>query len=247
MRMSDLLASVVAAHGGLDRWREVRTVTASLRSWGQTWAIKGHPDILASGVTARVKTNRQAVRIDDFTGNGRRGFYTPEGVRIESADGAVLEDRQSPREAFDGHKLESPWDPLHYLYFASYALWTYFNLPFLAARPDIHVQEIDPWHEAPGRNWRRLRLTFPSEIATHNSVQDLYIDENDLIVRHDYAPDVVDSTPSAHYLYDYVDCDGIMFPSQRKVVYRNSDNRADPLDNPETLLVGIEFNRYALG
>jgi hypothetical protein len=239
--VSDLLDSVIAAHGGISRWREVRTVTTRLRSWGQTWAHKGNPSLLSNGVTAEAATARQAVRIHPFADADRSGFYTPDRVRVESTDGTILEDRRHPRDAFAGHTVESPWDQLHCLYFAGYALWTYFNLPFLAARPDIDVEEIEPWQEAPGTKWRRLRLVFPPHIATHNSVQDLYIDENGLIVRHDYAPDVIASAPTAHYLYDYADHDGIVFPSLRKVASRNADNRPGPLNDPEGLLIGIEF------
>ena len=243
--MSSLLEVVIAAHGGMDRWREVRTVTTGVRSWGLTWARKGQ-QFLFSGVTAEAATTRQAVQVDPFTGEGRRGLYTPDRVRIESADGTILEDRQRPREAFTGHTLESPWDHLHGLYFGGYALWNYFNLPFLAARLDVDAQEIDPWDEAPGKKWRRLRLAFPPHIATHSSVQDLYVDDNGLIVRHDYAPEVIASAPSSNYLYDYSEYDGIMFPSLRKVVRRSTDNRTGPQSDDDKLLIGIEFSEYTL-
>jgi hypothetical protein len=183
---------------------------------GQTWSQKGNPSLFSSGVTAEAATTHQAVLIHPFTGEDRRGFYAPERVRIESADATTLEDRDHPREAFAGHTVESPWDHLHSLYFAGYALWTYFNLPFLAAHPDIDVEEIDPWEEEPGQQWRRLRLVFPRHIATH-------------------------------YLYDYTDRDGIMFPALRKVARRNADNRPDSLSDPEQLLIGIEFAGYTLG
>jgi hypothetical protein len=151
-----------------------------------------------------------------------------------------------PREAFKGHALESPWDHLHRLYFAGHAKWTYLNLPFVAARPDVDAQEIDPWQDESGQKWRRLRLTFPSQIATHTSMQDLYIDDNGLIVRHDYSVDVIPAPLAAHHLYHYADYDGIMFPSLRKVVPLNADGRPGPLDDPEGLLIGIELSGYTL-
>ena len=63
--MSSLLEVVIAAHGGMDRWREVRTVTTGVRSWGLTWARKGQ-QFLFSGVTAEAATTRQAVQVDPF-------------------------------------------------------------------------------------------------------------------------------------------------------------------------------------
>jgi hypothetical protein len=103
----------------------------------------------------------------------------------------VLEDRHHPRDAFVGHTMSTPWDQLHGLYFGGYALWNYINLPFLATRPGFDVEELAPWQDGPGRIWRRLRIAFPPEIHTHNRVQDLYIDHDGLIARHDYAPEIL--------------------------------------------------------
>ena len=39
--MNSLLESVVAAHGGLDRWNELTSVKAHLVNGGVIWAMKG--------------------------------------------------------------------------------------------------------------------------------------------------------------------------------------------------------------
>lgn len=39
--MSDLVDVAISAHGGLDRWRQLRTVSAPLRVGGALWALKG--------------------------------------------------------------------------------------------------------------------------------------------------------------------------------------------------------------
>ncbi|MCV7411719.1 hypothetical protein [Mycobacterium florentinum] len=245
--MSDLLDDVLAAYGGLKRWREVRTVSTGVRSWGRTWTGKGQPTLFG-GVTAEAQTTRQASAVHPFTDESSRGFYTPDRVWIESADGTVLEDRHQPRDAFAGHVRETPWDHLHGLYFGGYALWNYFNQPFVAALPGVDAQEIDPWHEGPGQDWRRLRLTFPRHVHTHSTVMDLYIDSDGLIAREDYAPEVLGGGPAAHYLYDYAEHDGIMFPGTRKVVPRPADDRAVVPSDPDSLLIGIEFSGgYVLG
>src|ERR1700760_381523 len=140
--MSDLLDDVLAAHGGLKRWRQVRTVSTRVRGFGLIWPAKGQPGLLGGGV-AEAQTGTQALRIYPFTDETARGFYTPDRVWIESADGTILADRRRPRDSSGGHDRGTPWDHLHGLYFAGYALWNYFNLPFLAARPDLDAQEID--------------------------------------------------------------------------------------------------------
>ncbi|CDO90070.1 hypothetical protein AWC29_04590 [Mycobacterium triplex] len=238
--MSDLLDDVLAAHGGLKRWQQVRSVTAVVRSWGLTWTGKGQPGLFG-GVHVTAQTGTQAVSVHPFTDATARGFYTPDRVWIESADATILQNRHQPRDAFAGHNRQTPWDHLHGLYFGGYALWNYFNLPFLAALPDVDAQEIDPWHEGPAQDWRRLRLTFPPHIHTHCPVMDLHIDNDGLIVRLDYAPEVIGGGTAAHYLYDYAEYDGFMFPGTRKVVPRLADNRAVVPPEPESLLIGIEF------
>ncbi|MDT7763788.1 MAG: hypothetical protein QOC63_3208 [Mycobacterium sp.] len=238
--MSGLFEQVVEAHGGLRTWRQVRTVTTGLTSWGMTWSLKGQPALLRD-VTVDVATADQLLRIHPFVKQGCHGIYTPQRVRIESADGHVLEDREHPREAFAGHTLSTPWDHLHGLHFGGYALWTYLNLPFLATRPGFDVEELASWQEWPGQIWRRLRIAFPPEIHTHNRVQDLYIDHDGLIARHDYAPEILGGTPAAHYLSGYREFDGILFPTHRKVLPRGTDNRPDPQLDPEAVLIGMEF------
>jgi hypothetical protein len=39
--MSDLVDVAISAHGGLDRWRQLRTVSAHLRVGGALGAFKG--------------------------------------------------------------------------------------------------------------------------------------------------------------------------------------------------------------
>jgi hypothetical protein len=39
--MSDLLASVIKAHGGLERWNTFEKVSTTIVSGGELWATKG--------------------------------------------------------------------------------------------------------------------------------------------------------------------------------------------------------------
>ena len=72
-------------------------------------------------------------------------------------------------------------------------------------------------------------------------MQDLYIDHDGLIARHDYAPEILGGTPAAHYLSGYSEFDGIMFPIHRKVLPRGADNHPDPHLDREPVLIGMEF------
>src|SRR5271156_5017939 len=44
--MTDLLETVIEAHGGLKRWTELDSVSARLIQGGALWALKGHAGVL---------------------------------------------------------------------------------------------------------------------------------------------------------------------------------------------------------
>ena len=51
--MNDLLKLAVEAHGGLDRWNQLKTLTANISVTGALWHLKGKPDIL-KGISSRL-------------------------------------------------------------------------------------------------------------------------------------------------------------------------------------------------
>jgi hypothetical protein len=237
----DVLHWVLAAHGGLARWRAVSSIGARISATGSVWKLKGQADLLAD-VTIDVSTTTQRLVITPFVRDDWRGVYTPQRVTLKASDGTVIAERLSPRDAFAGHTVDTPWDHLHALYFGGYALWNYVNLPFVITWPGFGVQEIEGWRELPGRLWRRLRVNFPPHVHTHNQIQDLYLNEDGLIVRHDPAAHAMGSAPSAQYLNSYRDVEGLQFPTTRTVLPRGEDNR--PTHAPP--MVAITFHDYML-
>ena len=77
----------------------------------------------------------------------RRAVFTPDRVSIESESGIIEEARAEPRSAFQGQRLETPWDNLHVVYFNSYALWNYLTIPFLYTYPGFVTEELATWQE----------------------------------------------------------------------------------------------------
>jgi hypothetical protein len=236
-----VLHRVLAAHGGLARWREVSSIGARISATGSVWTLKGQADLLAD-VTIDVSTTAQRLVIAPFVRADWRGVYTPQRVAIEAGDGTVIAERSSPRDSFAGHTVDTPWDHLHALYFGGYALWNYVNLPFLITWPGFRVQEIDGWRERPEHLWRRLRVSFPPNVRTYNQIQDLYVGERGLIVRHDPAAEALGSAPSAQYLNSYRDVEGLQFPTTRTVLPRGEEDR--PTHAPP--MVAITFHDYML-
>ena len=142
---SDLLDTVIAAYGDLDRWRSLDRLTAKVSAGGVLWGLKGQPGILTD-YTLTLTPNVQSDTLAPFAGHFR-ATYTPERVAIETVDGRLVEERTNPRASFAGHTLQTPWDRLHAAYFAGYAMWTYLTEPFTFAEPGFSTVELEPRSE----------------------------------------------------------------------------------------------------
>lgn len=152
-----------------------------------------------------------------------------------------LKNSFNPGTSFQGHALETPWSDLQLAYFAGCAMWTYLNTPFLLVRPGVESEEVAPWQEA-GETWRRLKVRFPSDIATHSTEQTLYFDHRGLLKRHDYDVEISGGTPAAHYVSDLREFSGIVFPTKRRIFPRQPDGHSAP----EPLVVSIDLDQFVL-
>jgi hypothetical protein len=235
--MNDLRDIAIAAHGGMDRWDELSTVTVRMRAGGVLWALKGQDGVINDS-TVRVDLHRQLVRHAPFGAPDLHDRYTPGKVTIENAHDEVLEQRFDPRSAFTGHTLETRWDRLHLAYFTGYAMWTYLTQPLSWLRPGVEVEELDRWHEN-NETWRRLRVRFPADVATHSAENLYYLDDRGLIRRHDYTTEVLGSTtPAAHYAFDHQVFEGIHVPTRRRVHLIGLDGAV----MPEPVVVTIDLD-----
>jgi hypothetical protein len=61
--MNDLLNLAIRAHGGLERWRQVRSLQAKVTLNGTLWRIKGRPNGLP-GVLMRADTRQPALTVN---------------------------------------------------------------------------------------------------------------------------------------------------------------------------------------
>jgi hypothetical protein len=212
---SSLLNRAVDAHGGLERWREVRYLDVRLSVSGGLFQIKGQPEGLHD-VFMRIQTQRPAVTIVPFGRPDCRGHFTPTRVWIEDRECRVVEERADPRASFAGHVFETPWDRLQLLYFTGYANWNYFTAPFLLTQSGVNVREIGP-HEEHGETWQRLQVQFPSTVPTHSAEQTFYFNEKGLLQRLDYVAEIAGAV-GTHYCFDHASFSGLVFPTLRRVV-----------------------------
>lgn len=235
--MNDLRDLAVAAHGGLGRWNELSAVTMHMQTGGALWGIKGQEGVINDS-RVRVELHRQQVSHAPFGAPDLHDVYTPDLVTIEDDDGHVVDERADPRASFSGHNLETPWDRLHLAYFAGYAMWTYLTQPFSWTWAGVQTEELAPWQEG-GQEWRRLRVSFPPDIATHSRENVYYLDDRGLIRRHDYTTEVLGSTsPAAHYGSAHREFDGVLVPTRRRVHLLSDDGSV----LPEPVVVSIDLD-----
>ena len=225
--MDALLATVLTAHGGLDRWSGVKTLTVRLSLGGPFWGAKGWPDLL-SDETLELDARREHLVYMPFTAPDRRSVFDvdPERLTIQSTGGHLVEQRADPRASFAGYDVSTRWDAVQVAYFSSYALWNYLTTPFLFTYPGVQAHEIEPWQEE-GQTWRRLHVTFPPTIATHNPEQTFYYDADGMQRRMDYIVQVNGNAMIAHYTGDPQTFGGLVFPTRRLVYRRYPDGTAD--------------------
>ncbi|MEU6097078.1 hypothetical protein [Streptomyces sp. NPDC047079] len=234
--MNDLAADVLDSHGGLKCWHRWSTVTATIVSGGELFLAKGLPqDPTPRQMTVSLHEEHASVR--PFGADDQRTDFTPDRIAVEKLDGTVVAERRNPRDAFRGHILETPWDPLDRAYFNGYALWTYLTTPFLISMPGFAAEEAEPWQEGTER-WRHLRVTFPDGIASHCGTQDFYFGEDGLLRRHDYHVDIAGGFAAAQYVHDFVRVQGISLPTKRRAYLRDVAGR--PVH--EHLMVSIDLS-----
>jgi hypothetical protein len=236
--MNELLAQTISAHGGLDRWKKLNKVSATIVSGGGLLPMKGlDADPIPLLGTATTRT--ESTVIEPFGKPDWRMVFTPDRVAVETREGVLVNERLDPRAAFAGHAMNTVWDLLHRAYFNGYARWTYLNTPFLMALPGFEVIEIPPWREG-SEKWRGLRARFPDGLASHSKEQDFYFGEDFLLRRHDYFLEIAGGVPVAQYVHDMIEIDGFRFPTKRRAYVRGPHLK--PIR--DLLLISLDLSNF---
>lgn len=232
--MHDCLQVAVAAHGGLERWNRLKSVKATMSITGSLWQLKGRPDVLIDvAIEAELHKERLTTH---FLGQGKHTVFEPNQITVETESGRVMDFRRDPRAAFRGHTQQTPWDDMHVAYFSSYALWNYLTIPFLYTYPGFVTKELASWQEN-GEEWQPLRVTVPDHIASHSRQQVAYFGPDGLLRRHEYSVDVLAGASGLNYASDYLNVDGIVVPTKRRVYAADANKQKIP----EPVLVAIDI------
>jgi hypothetical protein len=230
----NLLAEVIDAHGGINRWNECAKVEATIVSGGGFFPLKGVvQDAEPRRMTVWLHEERSSVF--PYGAPDQRTMFTPAKIAIEKLDGTIVAERRDPRDSFAGHQMSTPWDALHRAYFNGEALWTYLTTPFLLAMEGVDVEETEPLREG-NETWRVLRAHFPGSMETHSLVQDFFFGDDLMLRRHDYSVNIAGGFKAAQ-LTSNLTVDGILLPTNRRAYTRGPDRR--PI--LEMLMVSIDI------
>jgi hypothetical protein len=235
--MHDLVEKSIAAHAGLARWNPVLQISATLKPDGLALKLRGQEDFAKSPTRVTIDTRVQLAAFDPFLVPGLVGIFAPYRTALQTTTGGVMEELKNPRDSF---KQNVPWTAPQLAYFVGYALWTYLTLPFSLLTDGVDVEEVEPWTED-GETWRALKVSFPESYVTHSSEQILYLDDKGLMRRQDYAVDIAAGGTAAHYIHDYKEFDGIVFPTRRRIY-----SRAGRQPNKDVVLMAADLSDFKL-
>ena len=241
--MNRLLAEVLTAHGGLERWRAVTAITAHGTFRGLLRSR--FPGNRLANVNVRVQLAEQHAVLHGFPQEDERAVFDRGDVRIETSDGELIATRCNARTVFAGLRglpRNLRWDALDAAYFAGYAFWNYLSTPLLLTREGVATTDGGTWLES-GERWRRIEVGFPPDIHTHSQQQTFYVDAAGLIRRHDYVAQPVGRWARAiHYCNAHRHFDGLVIPTRRRVHPRGPGGR--PLPHP--ILVALEIDKIEI-
>src|SRR6201981_3310043 len=114
--MNQLLSRILDAHGGMDRWRDLEKVEATIVAGGGFYPLKGMiNDAPPRLLTAWLHQERSSLL--PFGAPDQRTMFTPERIAIEKLDGTVLAERQAPKDSFGRHQMSTAWGGLQPGYF----------------------------------------------------------------------------------------------------------------------------------
>jgi hypothetical protein len=217
MVLSETARMAVEAYGGPDRWRECRTVHATISACGVAFRLKWQRPF--ERAECLFETRRPSASIRPIDRDGNTGILENHDARIVDPAGKILETRPDARRFFPGGRRALWWDRLDQTYFAGYALWNYMVLPALLLREDIE------WKEArPGV----LDARFPTHIPTHSRDQRFTFDVKTGLLRQvDYTAEVLGNwARAAMVVHEHQESHGIVWWAHRTGTPRASDGTA---------------------
>jgi hypothetical protein len=177
--MNQLLANVLDAHGGLNRWNNYQKVEASIVTGGGFCALEG---MLQDSTPRRMSVwlHEERSSVLPFGAPDQRTMFTPERIAIEKLDGTVVAERHAPKDSFAGHQDEHSLGPTPEGVLQRRSCMDISHHTTPSCDGWVRVVETAPWQDR-AETWRILRAYFPRSIETHSLIQDFFFGESDFI------------------------------------------------------------------
>ena len=105
--MNELLARIVDAHGGMDRWNGYERVDATIVSGGGFFPLKG---LIQDPNPRRMSVwlHEERSSVFPYGASDQRTVFTPQRIAIEKLDGTLVAERRAPKDSFSGHQMSTP-------------------------------------------------------------------------------------------------------------------------------------------
>lgn len=218
----ELVNKVMSAHGG-ESASKFQNVKIHTNIGGVVWGMKGYENplenVIFEGSLTEQKSSWKNIFKEDY-----KSTFEPNKVELFDENEKLLEELITPRTSFEGHTVETPWTRAQLIYFSSYATWNYSTTPFNFLVPGVEINQLDSWNEN-GEILDRLEVIYPDGFATHSKHQIFYFNENGLLKRHDYWPEVLGGSSATQIIEDYKNFNGVNTGTKRNIyVLNDSDN-----------------------
>ncbi len=215
--VTELRDRMVEAHGGEERWRDVRQVMACVTMGGMEFTSRFQSGPLRN-VEVTVGTGSPDVAFADFPEPGQTARFQPCRVWVEDGTGNVIDERAAPGAVFRSIRHWFVWDSLDVVYYCGMSLWQALCLPFTLLRSGCELEDLEPL-EAEDRRLDRLRVVFPADVPSFAPEQVFHADVAGLVHRVDCAPRLYGSwLRVAQLLNAFETQDGLVYASRRRIV-----------------------------
>jgi hypothetical protein len=198
----------IEAHGGEARWRERSTLKATWTFRGMMFKLRFWESRLRR-LQAIISTREPRVEIDPFPRPGSTASFTG------AAEAIGANRRENPRASFDSLRSLLWWNEFEMLYFSSYVLWNYSQLPFLLLQPGLVLSDAGTTTGPTGERWDKVAVEFPAALPTHSPRQTFYFGPDGTLRRHDYFVAIMSRfARGARFIHRYHEVDGFKLPAR---------------------------------
>lgn len=215
----DVIARAIERHGGMKRYEEVDHIVCDVAQMsGFAMARRGLNAQFPMPKIVTLMARQGRAILHDYPVAGHDCVFDNGRVAEVMTGHAPVFDHDDYRKVMlSVSRFRRPWTILDAVYFFGYAMTHYASLPF--SLPGVKVRGLKVQQSG---DWRtRIDFEYPAGSHTHSQHETIYFDQSNLLVRHDYCPEV--SSPiarAANFLLAYRNFDGYLITERRKVFFR---------------------------